>query len=199
MRRLVHHLLLCGALALPGWAFATASNPGVTQNEWRLLPRACWYVEGAPGLAADPVTVQRLRANDITWIHMHHYCWAIVQTHRTYQTGTTPREGAALLDAAIQNLDYAIERSRPGFELRPDMLLRKSRLLMRRGRLLQAADTAALLIAENPGFADGYIVLAEIQLKAGRKADARATLEKGDQMVEDQERYRAMKAQLDLR
>lgn len=175
-------------------SFAVRSNPGVTDAEWKLLPRACMYVEGAPGKTQDPVTTRRLYASDPTWVHMHHYCWAIVQEIRMHRVATSKKIRGELADAAIQNLDYAIDRSKPGFELRPDMLYRKTKLLLKRGKIVFAADTAKRLISESPDRPEGYVALAEVQTRAGDAAAARETLRKGRAQVEDKARFDAMQS-----
>lgn len=178
-------------------AHAMSSNPDVTKNEWRLLPPACMYVEFAPEFGSE--TARRLRAADGTWRHMHHYCWAIVQTMRTYRPNVRREHARAYIRAAIENLDYTIERSRRGFALRPDMFVRKAALLSRLGNFREAADTAQQLIAESPELPEGYIALADVLVKAGRPEEARETLERGNRNVEDKARFETMKKQISLR
>lgn len=188
-------LLACGL----GWSaavHAVPSNPNVKVNEWRLLPPACMYVEGAPGRRSD--TARKLHASDPTWVHMHHYCWAIVQTFRTYRHTISQKGVRDYLNAAVGNLDYTIERSQPGFVLRPDMFVRKTALLVRLGNFIEAANAARQLIAESPELPEGYVALADVQIKAGRPEQARETLAHGDEAVKDKTRFEAMKKQLAL-
>ncbi|MBB5270039.1 tetratricopeptide repeat protein [Quisquiliibacterium transsilvanicum] len=186
-------------LGLPSMVSAVATNPNVKPNEWRLLPPHCMYVEGGPLRFKDPETTRRLWASDPAWTGMHHYCWAIVQEFRTFSAQVSRSHAEAVLRAAIQNLDYVIERSRPGFIYRADMFVRKARIQARLGQYLQAATTARQLIAESPELAEGYFALADVQIKAGRPDQARETLAKGDEAVKDAERFGTLKKQLDLR
>ena len=199
MRKPLRLFVLLVASVLPALANAVATNPGVRPNEWRLLPRHCMYVEGAPGRTSDPATTRRMLDSDPTWVHMHHYCWAIVQEFRTFRSNMPRREAELTLDAAVMSLDYVIERSRPGFQFRPDMFVRKARLLARRGKFIEAADAARQLIAESPALPEGYIALADVQIKAGRPDQARETLERGEAAVKDKERFGVLKAQLTSR
>lgn len=184
------------ALIAPDGAHAVASNPGVRPHEWKLLPTACLYVEGAPRRLSEEA--RRLYAADDTWVHMHHYCWAIVQTFRTYNHKVSGQEARLYFIAAIENLNYVIERSRPGFPFRPDMFVRKANLLARQGSFIEAADAARQLIAEQPKLPEGYFALADVQIRAGRKDQARQTLAKGDEVVEDKARFEILKKQLAL-
>lgn len=196
MKRILPLLALVAALAVPATAAAQASNPGVRPHEWRLLPPVCLYVEGAPR-RLSPEAMQ-LHAGDSRWGHMHHYCWAIVQTFRTYSHKVSPSETRLNFAAAVHNLDYVIERSSPGFPFRPDMFVRKANLLARLGKFIEAADTARQLIAESPELPEGYFALADVQARAGRKDQARQTLARGDEMVEDKVRFALLKKQLAL-
>jgi len=173
---------------------AQSSNPGVTPNEWRLLPEGCLYAEFGPEFRSP--TARRLREADKTWVAMHHYCWAIVQEFRTFRSSMPPSDARLILAAAIHNLDYVIVRSKPGFIYRADMFVRKARMQARRGELIQAADTARLLIAESPTLPEGYIALADVQIRAGQLKQARETLARGDAEVDDKERFGALKSSL---
>lgn len=197
MRRCISTILLAWLISLATFAHGMSSNPNVTKNEWRLLPPACMYVEFAPEFRSE--TAQRLRAADRTWIHMHHYCWAIVQTMRTYHYKVDRQLARAYMRSAIQNLDYTIRLSKPGFALRPDMFVRKAALQARLGSFTAAADTAQELIAESPELPEGYVALADAQLKAGRSQEARETLRRANEQVEDKARFETMKKQLSLR
>lgn len=193
--------ILIAMLAAIAWGpvsvQAFSSNPGVTKQEWNLLPPHCLYVEGAPDWSSAQAT--RLRAADGTWVHMHHYCWAIVQTFRTYRNTMTPKLRTDYMNAALANLDYVIDRSRPGFVLRPDMFVRKAGLLARLGNFVEAADAARQLISESPELPEGYIALADVQIRAGQPARARETLAQGEQAVADKARFEALKGTLNLR
>lgn len=197
MRKLARALALIAMLGSMPPVHGVSSNPGVKPNEWRLLPQPCLYVEGAPGRGSE--VGRKLHASDPTWTHMHHYCWAIVQTFRTYRHTMTRKMANEYMDAAIANLDYTIARSQPGFALRPDMFVRKANLLARMGNFIVAADTARALIAESPELPEGYIALADVQLKAGRPDLANETLARGEAAVKDKERFTLLKTQLGSR
>lgn len=196
MKRILRLTALTAALAAPMGANAFESNPNIKPHEWKLLPPACLYVEGAPRRHSPEA--RQLHAGDKSWTHMHHYCWAIVQTFRTYSHKVSPRETRLYFGAAVENLNYVIARSSPGFPLRPDMFVRKANLLARLGNFIEAADAARQLISENPRFPEGYVALADVQIRAGRQDQARQTLAKGDEAVEDKARFELLKKQLAL-
>jgi tetratricopeptide (TPR) repeat protein len=189
---------MAAMLGLPSMVSAVATNPNVKPNEWRLLPQHCMYVEGGPLRFQDRETTRRLWASDPAWASMHHYCWAIVQEFRTFRSSVSPRQAEGVLRAAIMNLDYVIARSSPGFMYRADMFVRKARLQARLGNFIEAANTARQLIGESPELPEGYFALADVQVKAGRRDQARQTLSKGDDVVEDKTRFDLLKKQLAL-
>lgn len=196
MTRLLKLFALAATLALCGTASAVPSNPDVKPYEWRLLPPACLYVEGAPRRRSPEA--RQLYANDPSWVYMHHYCWAIVQTFRTYKNTVPPQLTQQYLNAAVTNLNFTIARTAPGFPFRPDMFVRKANLLARLGNFIEAGDAARQLIAESPTLAEGYFALADVQARAGRRDLARQTLAKGDEVVEDKARFELLKKQLAL-
>ena len=63
----------------------------------------------------------------------------------------------------------------------------------------QASQTAQMLILESPSLPDGYVLLAEVLLKAGRSNDASAVLARGDEAVTDKERYAKMRSTIKLK
>ena len=63
----------------------------------------------------------------------------------------------------------------------------------------QAAQTAQMLISEGPTLPDGYVLLADILVKAGRTNDAKAVLAKGDELVTDKERYAKMRGTIKIK
>jgi len=79
------------------------------------------------------------------------------------------------------------------------MFVRKATLQARLGNLVAAAETARQLIAENPEIPEGYIILAEMQFKAGKSDQARETLRLGDEKVTDKARFEALKQTLPTR
>lgn len=194
MRKSAYLTAMVVTLAAPTTSIAVPSNPRVTPQEWRLLPRECMYVEGAPS-----VHLRGQYTRDSTWVHMHHYCWALVQEARTFRSSVPRHVADQYMDAAIENLDYVIARSKPGFGFRPDMFVRKARLLARRGRFVEAVAASRQLIAESPELPEGYIALADVQIKAGRRDQALETLDRGEAAVKDKERFLSMKEQLRLR
>lgn len=197
MKNMISILVLACSTLFSATALGMASDPKMTRNEWQLLPGFCMYVHGSPGHGSE--TQKRLFASDRSWIHMHHYCWAVVQTIRSYRHSIPRSLSNEYIRTAIGNLNYTIARSHPGFPPRRDMFVRKATLQARLGNLVAAAETARQLIAENPEIPEGYIILAEMQFKAGKSDQARETLRLGDEKVTDKARFEALKQTLPTR
>lgn len=183
--------ILFAALLVTLPAEQAEARAKITKNEWRLLPSFCMYTQTAPGWGTE--TQRRLHATNNDWIHVHHYCWAIVWTMRSYQPGMSQREARHYLWTAIDDLSYTINNTTPGFLLRPDMFVRKATLHARLGNYTPAAAAARDLIAERPELPEGYIALADVQIKAGHPEQARKTLVLAKEKVQDQARLEAMK------
>ena len=134
------------------------------------------------------------------WTAMHHYCWALVDIMRMGKLAGRNRavhDHAA--ERALGNIDYVLQNSTTSFSFRPEILASRARLLIRMNDYGQAAQTAQMLISEGPTLPDGYVLLADILVKAGRTNDAKAVLAKGDELVTDKERYAKMRGTIKIK
>ena len=210
LRALTIDLLLAAVLAIVA-APARADSPGATQQEWALLPQWCAWTQQAPkygmsSLSRSAATggpnmyEEYVRRYGDGWTAMHHYCWALVDIIRM---GKLAGRNRAVHDhaarRALGNLDYVLQSSALGFAFRPDVLASRARLLIRMNDYGQASQTAQMLILESPSLPDGYVLLAEVLLKAGRSNDASAVLARGDEAVTDKERYAKMRSTIKLK
>lgn len=179
---------------------ASAAPPKNVQPEERaLLPNWCNAVQGWLDRPGAQEEYKRLVAGyGKGWTHMHHYCWALVDLARLDRQAVRGSGQRGNLSAAIGNIDYVLRNTDAGFPPRVDILTRKARALARYGSAQRAADTANQLIAEWPQHADGYVILADLQLKSGQRDQAKQTLAKGSETVTDKERFERLKGTLRL-
>jgi thioredoxin-like negative regulator of GroEL len=101
---------------------------------------------------------------------------------------TPPAAKRGLIGSALGNIEYVLQRSEAGFPFRPEMLSRKARLLMRTGDATTALESAQRLRDEAPTLADGYIIMADILTRGGRREDAERVLTDAEAQVVDKER-----------
>ena len=210
LRALTIDLLLAAVLAIVA-APARAESPGATQQEWALLPQWCAWTQQAPQYGANSLSRAKpssginmyeeyVRRYGDGWTAMHHYCWALVDIMRLGKlAGRNQPVHDHAAERALGNLDYVLQNSAIGFAFRPDVLGSRARLLIRMNDYGKAAQTAQILISESPALPDGYVLLADILVKAGRTNDAKAVVAKGDELVTDKERYAKMRGTIKIK
>jgi len=136
------------------------------------LPDYCSYM-GVGRKKHTPLGKKYRKTFGPDWIHMHHYCWALVDSQRGYD------------GQAIDNLNYVLRNSRSDFKLRPMVLKQKARILMINNNLSAAAPVYSELIKVKPDDEEGYLGLAEIFLSKGDKNTAREVVELGLKNIPD--------------
>ncbi len=169
--------------------------PDITNEEVNLLPGWCRNTQNfARRYDTEPRYREMLARYGEGWSHMHHYCWALIDVMRLSRPPARGRR-AGYVDAnrALQNIDYVVNQTRAPFPFRPEMLVQRTRVLARTGDLKRAIETANALASEWPTLPDGYVLLAELLQRVGRRQDAAAVLARGDGLVEDKARYSALR------
>ncbi len=186
---------LAVALALllgPAPAVLASEPENVTAEERALWPPYCNHTNGKPGYDA------MFARYGTGWAHMHHYCWAFIDSLRLNRSPSL-KSHVKGHGRALGNLDYVLTRTTPQFVFRKDVLMLKIRLVERYESRADAIKLAAQLVAESPDFADGYAALAALLIRSGRRDEARRVLASGAEMVSDKERFERLKGTLDLR
>lgn len=163
--------LICIALLMvliaPAYVFSGSYTVDfiLGQVKQKKLPDYCAYM-GALYYPRTPEgrKLKKLYGND--WIHMHHYCWAIVDN----QNGHAQQ--------ALGNLGYVLARvSQP--RLRSLALEYKAGILINADRSSEAIPVYYELIQINPKAERGYLGLANIFLSSGDKNSAREIAKQG--------------------
>lgn len=167
------------ALSLIMGTSAYGSCAKVTRAELPLLPKFC-QVKCELGDSRTNPQVERW-AELFGWknyIHMHHYCAALVLERRVL-AASDKRQRDYELQRAVHNYDYVLKHWQPGFVLIPEAHVRKGLLLEKLGNGAQAAREYEAAIHANPKYPAGYAALSAWYKQHGSKSDAIATLEKG--------------------
>lgn len=183
------------ALTLSAGLARADMPPDITDAELGLLPSWCLATQTySRKYKLEPKYREFLAKYGEGWSHMHHYCWALIDVMRMSRAPAPGRRGSYVdANRALQNIDYVVNQTEAPFPFRPQMLTQRARLLARTGDAKGAMATAYTLALEWPKLPDGYVLLADLQKRADRPADAAATLLKGDELVEDKDRYRQMR------
>jgi len=186
-------------LALASFAAHAGAPRNVRPEERALLPRYCNYVQGyVAGPQAIAEYDRLVKVYGGGWTHMHHYCYALIEIARLDKRSIARPAGYASPGGALDNIDYVLRNTEPGFTPRAEILARKARLQARYISVSDAFETADLLVQEWPQYPDGYVIQAELLLKAGERDKAMKVLDVGAQTVADKDRFDKLKGLLNL-
>jgi len=170
------------ALALLAPAQADAQQ-SYDAREVRLLPIYCKYTQifrdHVPG-GNDPAQIDYYtKTMGTTFIHMHHYCWGLMNVNRASFISRTQQDRASNLFRSVQEFDYVLERAPVDFPYVPEILTRKGESLIRLDKGPEAVGTLQRAITTKPDYWPPYAALSDYYKDSGDVAKARDWLEKG--------------------
>lgn len=178
--------LLASALLFslaPVLPVAAQAPENISAGEVALLPKYCrdtmaLQTSGMDFYAA-PQTHYWTGLMGKSFMHMHHYCWAIVKVRRALLPGINNMLRRSMIANAIGDHVYVIRNSPPNFVLRPEIFTKIGEaylLLQDPGNALNAFNQA---IAAKPDYAPPYDRWAEALEAAGNKKAALTFLASG--------------------
>lgn len=151
-------------------------------REMRGLPEWCKYTQlfrdHIPGGNDQDQIARWTAVLGPTFVHLHHYCWALMATNRAFMSRTRIERGYNLT-VSIPDLDYVIERSPPGFSLLPEILTKKGENLIWMDKGPQGVAALRGAIDIKPDYWPAYAAISDYYKDAGDAAKAREWLEKG--------------------
>ena len=159
---------------------AAAGAPDFTQEELLTLPHACLAQQFINELLESPAVpeperVELLKTLGHSFIHYHHYCWALLYEDRAARPGGDKFN----YHRAVDNLDYVIRNADPSFALLPEVYLQKGKVLERTGKGAAAVAEYRNALRANPDYTPAYVALARHYVDAGDSAAAGAVLAEG--------------------
>ena len=113
------------------------------------------------------------------WMHMHHYCDCIRFTDRAYAAIGNWNAMHGNLGAAIDGCDYVLSHTTADFYMRPEVHLQKGKALMLDRQENKAVGEFMEAIRGNPGLAQAYVELADIQARNKKSGEALKTVTEG--------------------
>lgn len=151
-----------------------------SQEEFRTLPRVCLAQQFINEELESPVVPESEREQlakrlGHSFIHYHHYCWALLNMRRAAQ----PAGDKFNYRRAVNNLDYVIRHADPSFSLLPEVHVQKGNALERLGEREAAVTEYRNALQAKPDYTPAYVALAQHYVDAGETTAARAVLEEG--------------------
>lgn len=163
--------------------FASAP-PNITKEELALLPKYCPYTQSFPlgiKLGGDnhPAAQQWSATIGPTFMHLHHYCWALVELNRAHRSNTPAVIRNGLRNSALGNLWYVVERGEIDFVLLPEIytLIGKTELLLNQPVKASAAFEKSR--RQKPDYWPAYYYWAEYLYSKGKNKEALSITNEG--------------------
>jgi tetratricopeptide (TPR) repeat protein len=113
------------------------------------------------------------------WIHMGHYCDCVRFTNRAYASIGNWNAVHGNLHEAIGGCDYVLSHTTPDFYMRAEVHLQKGKALMLDRQENKAVGEFMEAIRGNPGLAQAYVELADIQARNKKSGEALKTVTEG--------------------
>lgn len=206
LRRCRRALALAGAvLALS--AHAEVKIPGYSDNfmvldprEVALLPGFCVYSEyfrQKYGKDTAPELQQWRAMIGPSFVHIHHYCFALIKTNRALLLARDQESRRFYLYESLSEFDYVIDRVPETFVLMPEMLTKKAENMLHLG-LADAAIPLLKRAAElKPDYWPPYARLSDHYKQIGDLESARSALKSGLSFAPDAAPLKRRLAELD--
>lgn len=173
MKSLIKHFTLFALILTSSTVFAQQ----VTKEDLKLLPPYCKGTQLIRKVSGDTTPMGeyvKLYGNEFT--HLHHFCWAL-NTENKYFRNPSSSYWKSMLNYAIGDLDYVINRSSPTFVFLPDIHLAKARIYSLQKQNGQAISSALKAIEIKPDYVRAYTFTSDLYITLGSKANAIKVLE----------------------
>ncbi len=169
-------------LGVPGSASAE-NHQELEPNLVKMLPSYCKYTQyfrdRLPG-GNDRAEIERwTQSLGPTFVHMHHYCFGLLNTNRAIYTSKTRQDRAFNLNNSVTEFQYVIEKAPPEFVLLPEMLTKKGENLVRLGKGPQGFPDLQRAIELKPDYWPPYAAISDYFKEVDNPAQAREWLQKG--------------------
>ena len=180
-------------LGCTGNAFAAPEN--ITEGELALTPPFCQDVQtikyGDQYGNASPRSPYWVGLMGKTFWAMHHYCWGLIEVHRSRAAGLPQTVRDHLLSSAIGDYYYVIKNATPNFVMLPEIYLRIGEAQALKRDPIAALQSFAAARRIKRDYAPPYVRAAEVLEKIGRKNEAKALLAEGLGLMPDEPAVRS--------
>ena len=121
MQKPIIFLLVSFSMLIPGIASAKPAN--VTEAELQILPRYCRDTMWFPARHSQRKDYW-IGVMGKTFIHMHHYCWGLVNLNRARKSEVRLGRKMSGLNDVLNDFRYVVNAAPPDFLLLPEIYTR---------------------------------------------------------------------------
>ena len=171
------------ALALLAPTHAKAQH-SYEQSLMHMLPLFCRYTQDFmgrfPGTGDRAAEYERWKTSmGPTFIHMHHYCYGLMDVNRALLLSRTREDRLFNLNKSIAEFDYVIQRSTPDFSLLPEIHTKKGESLIQLDKADDAIFEFRRAIKIRADYTPPYAAMSDYYKGIGEIAKAREWLKNG--------------------
>jgi tetratricopeptide (TPR) repeat protein len=161
----------------PTHAYGGLDNYQLSAEEVALLPEFCRHTQLIIERHGSPVAQRQwIERVGPGFLHMHHYCIAVVAYVRSHRHQNTANDRAGYLNFAAQNLSYVVRNAEPQFAFMPEVLYRRGQVVFRQGNASAAIADLERAVQGDPRHARASYELSQVLLSIGEKARAERVL-----------------------
>ncbi len=178
----------CG-LIFPAAVLAAPEN--ITPGEMAVIPAYCphtqTFAQGTYSVGI-PTAAQKPWADLLGsgfW-HLHHYCWALIDSYRAKTAGLSADQRKHLYTIAVADSYYVIKNSPPDFILLPEIYFRVGQFYVELNEPWHAIDHFQKSRELKPDYWPAYQGLSQVNERLGRRAVAVEALKAGLAQVPEQ-------------
>lgn len=172
-RRPLSLAIVCtGFVPLP----SHADGPGnITDAEWGLLPKYCYYTQLSPGqrdVATTQSWYEQMGRNNFH--ATHHYCWGLIWAMRAERARHKVKQFQYefMLEKVVSEMTFTLRHSERTYVIRPEILTRQARALKTLKRYEEAAQGFNEALELKPDYWPASVGLAETLLESGKISHA---------------------------
>lgn len=174
-----------------------AQGRDMTEEEFAVLPEYCHYKQWVSTHHVDPPRSEKWENYfGRGFVHIHHYCWALVWLGRAYRAGVSEQDRKHLLISAWGGANYVLENTGPDFPIRAELYTRQLEIssLQRDERMAEQVFRKA--VEADPKYVPAYLLRAHWLFKRDKSEEALKVAEMGLEKVPDSAQLKALRDEI---
>lgn len=116
-----------------------------------------------------------------SWADMHHYCFGLKGLNLAYRDYQDKEKRRYFSTQAVKDFDYVLDRAKPDFALRSEILIQRGRALTLSGSYEDAKLSYEEALKQNPKSVDAWVALSDLYTQLGKYSEAVKVLEQAIQ------------------